>query len=165
MKKIYFVRHAKAENETKKSSDIERALNNRGKEDAQFMAKRLKKHGIFPDIIYTSSAKRALKTTKIFAEVLDLEKKKILEQDTLYASSLQEYLSTIHQIPNYYHSVVLVAHNPTITEAVEYLSGAILDELPTCAIVCIAFEVESFKEIKEESGHILFYDYPKKHKR
>ncbi len=163
MKKIYLIRHAKAET-NESVQDIDRTLNGRGKEDAKMMAKRLRKYGVVPDIIYTSTAKRAFKTTKILADFLEYEKKKIVSFDSLYESSTKAYMDLISQIPDTYDSVFLVAHNPTITEVGEYLSGAILTSMPTCAIVCISFEVDSFKEISEESGHILFFDYPKKHK-
>lgn len=163
MKKIYLIRHAKAEN-NEDVKDFDRSLNSRGKEDAKCMAKRLRKYGVAPDIIYSSSAKRALKTAKIVAEFLEYEKKKIVTFDSLYDSSIKAYVDLISQTPDTYDSLFLVAHNPTITEVGEYLSGAILTSIPTSAIVCISFEVDSFKEIGEESGHILFFDYPKKHK-
>lgn len=164
MKKLYLIRHAKAEGTSKKLDDFERNLSDKGKEEAKFMGKRLKKYGVYPDIVYTSSAKRAAKTTKIIAEILGYENKKIVEQDTLYMGSLEQYIKTIYQTPNQHNSLFIVAHNPTVTEVAEYLSGAILDDLPTSAIVCIGFEVEEFQLIKEGSGHILFYDYPNKHK-
>ena len=163
MKKIYLIRHAKAEN-SDDIKDFDRTLNGRGKEDAKFMAKRLRKYGIFPDIIYTSPAKRALKTTKILADFLEYDKKKIVSLERLYESSLRDYLDVITQTSDAHESLFLVAHNPTITEVGEYLSGAILISIPTSAIVCICFDVDSFKEIGEESGDVLFFDYPKKHK-
>lgn len=163
MKKIYLIRHAKAEN-SEDIKDFDRNLTGRGKEDAKFMAKRLRKYGVMPDIIYTSPAKRALKTTKILTDFLKCEKKKIVSIERLYESSLRDYLDIITQASDEHDSLFLVAHNPTITEVGEYLSGAILTSIPTSAIVCIRCEVDSFKEIREESGEVLFFDYPKKHK-
>ena len=83
----------------------------------------------------------------------------------MYESSYENYLELIHSTKDKHSSLFIIAHNPTITEVGERLSGAILTNIPTCAIVCIAFEVESFKEITEESGHILFFDFPKKHRK
>jgi len=163
MKKIYLIRHAKSSWKDATIDDFERPLNGRGKRDVAFMGKRLKMFEVMPDLIYTSPAKRAEKTAKEIAKEIACDKKKIKLNDTLYEGSYESYLDLIHTIDDHYSSIFIIAHNPTITEVGERLSGAILSNIPTCAIVCISFDVESFKEITEESGHILFFDYPKKH--
>ena len=163
MKKIYFIRHAKSSWKDEGVDDFERPLNSRGKRDVIFMGRRLKMFDVKPDLIYTSPAKRAEKTAKEIAREIDYEKKKIKTVDALYEGSYENYLELIHATDDKYTSIFIIAHNPTITEVGERLSGAILSNIPTCAIVCISFDVESFQEITEESGHILFFDYPKKH--
>lgn len=163
MKKIYFIRHAKSSWKDETIDDFERPLNSRGKRDVAFMGKRLKMFEVKPDIIYTSPAVRAQKTAKELVKEMDYDKKKIKTIDTLFESSYEHYMDLIHATDDQYASIFIIAHNPTITEVGERLSGAILSNIPTCAIVCISFEVESFKDISEESGHILFFDYPKKH--
>ncbi len=45
MKKIYFIRHAKAIKEA--SSDFDRDLNDKGKMNAKFMGRRLKKIALY----------------------------------------------------------------------------------------------------------------------
>lgn len=163
MKKIYLIRHAKSSWKDETLDDFERPLNGRGKRDVAFMGKRLKIFDVMPDLIYTSPAKRALKTAKELAKELECDKKRIISADTLYEGSYESYLDLIHSADDKHASIFIIAHNPTITEVGERLSGAILSNIPTCAIVCISFDVQSFKEITEESGHILFFDYPKKH--
>jgi phosphohistidine phosphatase len=163
MKKIYFIRHAKSSWKDEMLADFDRPLNGRGKRDVVFMGKRLKMFDVMPDLIYTSPAKRAEKTTKELAREINCDKKKIKSIDALYEGSYESYLELIHSTDDKHASVFIIAHNPAITEVGERLSGAILSNIPTCAIVCISFDVSSFKEITEESGHILFFDYPKKH--
>ena len=67
MKTIYFIRHAKSIHDGV-TPDFERDLNTRGKDNAKMMGKRLKKMKIFPDAVYTSSAKRTLKTAFLICE-------------------------------------------------------------------------------------------------
>jgi phosphohistidine phosphatase len=143
--------------------DFSRPLNGRGKRDVLFMAERLKQFHVKPSFMYSSPANRAYKTAKEIAKVIEYDKKEIVCTESLYESSYEAYLDVIHATNDKHSSLFIIAHNPTITEVGERLSGAILTNIPTCAIVCIAFEVESFKDIVEESGHILFFDYPKKH--
>ena len=163
MKKIYLIRHAKSSWKETGLSDFERPLNKRGKSDLEFMAKRLKFFGVMPDLILSSPAKRAKTTAKGIAQTIGYDKSKIVYIDSLYESSYQTYRYILDSLDESISSVFIVAHNPTITEVGEILSGAILTNMPTCSIVCMEFKADSFKEIEEGSGKILFFDYPKKH--
>lgn len=163
MKKIYLIRHAKSSWKDETLDDFSRPLNGRGKRDVEFMGKRLALFHVEPDAIFSSTAKRAEKTAKALAKSIAFDRKKIVYTDALYESTFEHYLELLHGMDDAYESIFLIAHNPTITEVGERLSGAILSNIPTCAIVCISFDVEHFSEITEESGHILFFDYPKKH--
>jgi len=163
MKKIYLIRHAKSSWKEEGKSDFERGLNKRGKSDLKYMANRLKSFDVMPDLILSSPAKRAKKTAIEIAKTIGYKTDDISFQDCLYNSSYDSYMYLLDSLDNKYDSIFIIAHNPTITEAGELLSGAILTNMPTCSIVCIEFDTDSFKNIKEGSGKILFFDYPKKH--
>jgi phosphohistidine phosphatase len=163
MKKIYLIRHAKASNSEFGMSDFQRPLSKKGKSDVIYMAKRLKNFEILPDLVISSPAKRAKTTAEVIAETINYQKSKIMYLESLYDSSYQAYRYLLDSLDDSLNSIFMVAHNPTITEVGETLSGAILTNMPTCSIVCIEFDVQSFKDIKENSGKILFFDYPKKH--
>jgi phosphohistidine phosphatase len=165
VKTIYFIRHAKSD-WSGNCSDFDRDLNARGLENALFMAKRLKKYGVKPNIIISSPAKRAFNTAKIITERLKTQtQEKIFKTDiNLYLTSPKVYLETIRQINDKYKTVFIVGHNPAITEICESLSGANIGNIPTCGIFCIEFNVESFSKISSSDGKKLFFDFPKKHK-
>ncbi|WP_024955844.1 SixA phosphatase family protein [Sulfurospirillum arcachonense] len=163
MKTIYLIRHAKSSWNEIGISDFERPLNKRGKRDLPYMADRLKKFKIKPDLILSSPAKRAQKTAKVIAETIGYDKDEISYKESLYESSYTTYRYLLDSLSDDLNSIFIVAHNPTLTDVGERLSGAILTNIPTCSIVCIEFDVESFQDIKEESGKIMFFDYPKKH--
>lgn len=164
MKKIYFIRHAKSSWDDTCIDDFSRPLNKRGKKTLEFMAKRLKSFKIKPDLILSSPAKRARKTAEGIAQIIGFSQSSIVFHDALYDSSYQVYRYLLDSIDDAIESVFIVAHNPTITQTAELLSGAILTNMPTCSIVCIEFDVDHFADISEESGKVLFFDYPKKHK-
>lgn len=163
MKKIYLIRHAKSSWSEEGMSDFDRPLNKRGKKDLPFMANRLKEFGIKPDLILSSTAKRAQKSARGIAETIGYSVDKISYDESLYDSSYTTYRYLLDSLDDKLDSLFIVAHNPTLTEVGERLSGAILTNIPTCSIVCMEFDVESFRDIQEESGKILFFDYPKKH--
>ncbi len=163
MKTIYLIRHAKSSWSEIGVSDYERPLNRRGKKDLSFMANRLKEFGIKPDLILSSPAKRAKKTTKKIASTIGYDEENIVYKESLYDSSYTNYRYLLDELNDNINSIFIIAHNPTLTDVGEKLSGAILTNIPTCSIVAIEFEVDSFKDITEGIGKIIFFDYPKKH--
>ena len=68
MKTVYIIRHAKSGWGDATLSDMERPLNERGKKDAEDMAKRLKAKDADISLFMSSPAKRALKTAKAFCK-------------------------------------------------------------------------------------------------
>ncbi|MDR2081655.1 MAG: histidine phosphatase family protein [Campylobacteraceae bacterium] len=162
MKTIYFIRHAKSDWGVK-CDDFDRSLNKRGEKDAPFMAERLKKYGVKPDIVISSPAKRALSTAKIIVDELKLSENRLKTDINLYLTSPQEYLRLIRKIDDKYSAVFIVGHNPAITEICEILSGIQIGNIPTCGIFCIEFDTEFFSAISANGGEKLFFDFPKKH--
>ncbi len=160
MKTLYFVRHAKSSWKNPRLEDFDRPLNGRGKRDAPFMAKRLKRFKVKPDLILSSPALRAKKTAQAIAKSLDL---KVTYEPRLYEASVETYLQILQELDDLLEKVIIVGHNPEITQTCEILSDTILGNIPTCGIVGIECDVQSFKELEEGSGRVLFFDYPKKH--
>jgi len=58
--------------------------------------------------------------------------------------------------------VMLVCHNPTITEFANSLSGANIDNIPTCGLVKLKLDINSWGHAESGKGTLLDFDYPKK---
>ncbi|BCX79436.1 histidine phosphatase family protein [Campylobacter sp. 19-13652] len=159
MKKIYLIRHAKAE-KTEKIDDFERELNARGKEDIKIMAASLLSLDIVPDAVYTSVAKRCIQTAKRFCDILKF-KGKIEVLDGLYQASANDIISLVLGLNSELNEVFIIGHNPAITEASEVISHSIIDAMPTCGICCIEFE-NGFLDTQHTK--LAFFDFPKNHK-
>lgn len=63
--------------------DFDRPLNSRGKQNAPLMGNILKDRNIFPDLILSSPAKRAKKTAKIIANMIEYPHKITYDKKTL----------------------------------------------------------------------------------
>ena len=157
MKTLYLIRHAKSDWENPQLKDIERHLNPRGYASANTMSKRFKDK---PDLIISSPAIRAISTALIFARNLNYNTNTILIKQELYDTSVKDYLSVINSIENKYNSVLLFAHNPTISDVAIILTKALPTEMPTCATAGISFNTDDWK--KALSGELFLFDYPKK---
>jgi phosphohistidine phosphatase len=164
MKKLCIVRHAKSSWDDPGLLDLERPLNKRGKRDAPFMGERLKKYKVKPDLIISSPAKRAMKTAKIIASKINYPVKKITTADIIYNGSSFDLLSLIRNTDEAISEVMLFGHNPEITALVNYLSEKRILNVPTCGFLCVEFNIDSWKEVSDKNGNVLFFDYPKKHR-
>ena len=162
MKTLYLFRHAKSSWEDSSLGDFDRPLNERGKRDAPIMAERLLKKEVLPDLILSSSAKRAKKTAKKVAKGIGYPKKEIEYKRAIYDSDEDDLLKLIKQISDSYESLMLFGHNPEFTGFANDLADEAIDNIPTAGVVCIEFEVENWADIEIGKGNMVFFDYPKK---
>ena len=157
MKTLYLIRHAKSDWNNPELLDIERHLNDRGYAAANYMSQ---KFVATPDLIISSPAIRAISTALIFARNLNYNANTIVIKQGLYESSVKDYLSVINSIDNTFESVLLFAHNPTISDVVRHLTPALPMDMPTCAIAGINFDTDDWRKAK--GGELFLFDYPKK---
>jgi phosphohistidine phosphatase len=161
MKTIYIVRHAKSSWAIEGLEDFERPLNERGRIDAPAMGYKLFQKKVKPDLILSSAAFRTISTSKLIAREIGYDLKNIQLKFGLYAASLNVILSEISDISNSVNSVMLVGHNPGMTQTTAFLCEKFNDEFPTCGIACLKLNIEKWEEIKENSGELIWFDYPK----
>lgn len=159
MKKIFLVRHAKSDWNNSEIEDIERPLNDRGYSNANQMSKSFK---TMPDLIVSSPAIRAISTALIFARNLNYDPNNLQIRKELYEASEKDYLSVIHQLDDQYNTIMLFAHNPTISTVAESLVKSLPMEMATCAIAGISFDCSKWSDIKNNQGDLFLFDYPKK---
>ena len=161
MKRIVLVRHAKAV-PYGYDDDFSRDLADRGVNDAELVAKELKRQGIKPDVMISSPANRAIQTARIFAENVGFDKKKILEVENIYnGMTTSEFLDLIRELPDQAEIVFFFGHNP----AFFYYTGNLLedfrDDMPTCSTVGIDFFVDLWREVEARSGKRAFHLVPR----
>ena len=160
MKKLYIIRHAKSSRSDETLKDFERPLSKRGKANAPMMGERLKENGIMPDIIISSPAKRAKTTAEIIAKEIGY-KKKILFDENIYESSVDELRKILRAIDDKNSAAFLVGHNPSLNDLANYYVHH-EENIPTCGIMEIAFECDTWAEIEPKNAKLLSFEYPKK---
>ena len=161
MKTLYLVRHAKSSWKSLELADAERPLNKRGKRDAPFMAKLLRTMGVKLDVLMASPAARAVTTATIFAEKIKYPEKKILLKNELYEGDDEALVRMIQETDDSFQHVMLVGHNPALTTVVNTLCDAEIENIPTCGVVCVEFDITTWREVNERHGKLIFFEYPK----
>ena len=161
MKELYLVRHAKSSWDFPNLSDHDRPLNGRGKRNAPEMGKRLKSLGILPDLLISSTAKRAYKTAKAIADEIGYSTEKIIVASDIFHASIENILDIVNDQLEETKSLMLFGHNPGFTWFANSFGVLEIGNIPTAGIV--AFEVtKPWKDVTWGDGSMLFFDYPKK---
>lgn len=136
------MRHAKSDWASSELSDHQRPLNKRGLRAAPLMAALLSEKKLVPDLVISSDALRAQQTSTLVTETWGLAER-LQVTPRLYLAEPSTYLEILTEAPVGTSSVLLVGHNPGISDLVRLLTGEEL-ELPTAAVVQIALQVNEF---------------------
>ena len=162
MKKLFIVRHAKSSWDSLELDDYDRPLNKRGKKNAPEMGMRLAKRLVKPDMIITSSAKRAAATARRIAEEISFPVKNINKESQFYHGSVGDMISIMQGVSSDVNTLMVFGHNPTLTDLTNYLSGSDIYNIPTCGVAEMEFDVSSWDKIGKKSASLISFDYPKK---
>jgi phosphohistidine phosphatase len=161
MKSVIIIRHAKSSWDNVGESDFDRPLNDRGKEDAPKMAKRLLERDVTIDAFISSSAKRARKTAALFIKEFNGDKEDIILVPELYLAGPDAFFDAIAKAPASAKTIALVGHNPGITEFANELTDVRIDDMPTCAIFAVKADIKEWSAFREAEKQYWFFDYPK----
>lgn len=161
MKQVILVRHAKSSWKDMSLRDHDRPLNARGKRDAPFMAQQLLDKVETADAIVASSAVRAQKTAKHFKTAFEDSLEEFITTSDLYHASPQEIMSVIQQVDDQYNRILVFGHNPGFTQFANMFSDIYIDNVPTCGIVCVDFNVVNWNKVSSPSGKLKYMMYPK----
>ena len=162
MKTLYLVRHAKSSWKFPELDDFDRPLNRRGKRDAPMMGKRLQRRGILPDLIMSSPAKRARKIAQAVAKAVGYPASAVAHAPEIYEASADSLLTLLRAVDDQVAVLMLVGHNPELTDLSNHLTAHPIDNVVTSGVVAIEFATERWAEVGQRSkGKFLWYDYPK----
>lgn len=150
-KSITVIRHAKSSWETA-DADHQRPLNPRGCADASLIAEFLVDHSLITDAVFCSDAKRARQTLQILNTSLQLDEHKLKFIPEMYLAELNELLVIINTAPSLSENLMLIGHNPGLTDLCNYLVDDDLDHLPTCGVYAINLHVDDWQAVCEGVG-------------
>lgn len=161
MRTLFLIRHAKSSWDNPGLRDFNRPLNERGIRDAPQMAKLLVKQGIKPDLLVSSPAKRAISTALFFAEAFGIADEAVVREQDIYEASLVEILRIVERLPDTAPTVLLFGHNPTLTDVTNIFSERFIDNVPTCGIVQIESNTDTWAAFDADNAKVTKCFFPK----
>lgn len=160
MKFIYILRHAKTIHGGGNLKDFDRYLTPEGYRQAVAMANKIHETADLPQLLIASPARRAEETAKIFAEILGYSYEEIIQDQSLYFGDLDNLLEIVRYLPDSIDSAMIIGHNPTVLEAVNFLSRTPVHHFPPCSLAGIQLQIEKWQLLKAHCGIININENP-----
>ncbi|NHZ70340.1 MAG: histidine phosphatase family protein [Proteobacteria bacterium] len=123
MLNLMVMRHAKSDWDAGSPDDHGRPLSRRGIASAERMGEVLRDLEIAPELVISSTAKRARATAEL-ARVTGGWSARLILSDELYGASVGDTLTVLGQLADTHSRVMVVGHQPTWSMLVQHLTGA-----------------------------------------
>ncbi|MPY70706.1 MAG: histidine phosphatase family protein [Alphaproteobacteria bacterium] len=137
-RELILLRHGKAESGAG-GGDRRRALTERGLRDAARAGLWLRREGLSPDHVVSSTAIRAFATAEAACRALGVSEDAIVQDARIYEAGTETLLTVIRELPPAGRRVLLVGHNPGFESLAEALSGRPA-KLRTADLACLRLE-------------------------
>jgi phosphohistidine phosphatase len=152
MKSLLIMRHAKSSWDNPAQNDHDRPLNKRGRRDAPRMGLWLRERSLVPDLIVSSSARRAIETTELLAP--ECGALAVETEPPLYHASPETWTHVIRSLPDSASRVLCIGHNPGIEEFLRLLTGDDVS-MPTAAIAWLELPIDAWRRFDARSSASL----------
>lgn len=127
------------------------------------MARRLCAKGVRLDQAIVSPARRAWETLCFFTKSLEVPKAKVKVEEALYDATVEVWLRLIRQLDESWQTVMMVGHNPAITDLAHFLGRTDILNVPTCGILECRFHGDRWSSLEKETNRLTIdFDHPKR---
>jgi phosphohistidine phosphatase len=159
MKKIVFVRHAKA-NKNDVGPDKERPLTPRAVECTKAVVSSLSSEGIVFGCVATSPAVRAVDTARIFAETIGGSDALVIIPEWYESMTIKSLGTWICGIPSYIDTAVVVGHNPDLLLVIQHFDPSFNDHISPAGTIVMRFPTDAWNAVPSLKGEILSFKVP-----
>lgn len=161
MKTLTILRHAKSSWKDPTLIDHDRPLNRRGSRDLPVMGRRIHEAGIRPALILSSTAVRAWTTAKGIAKEISYPTEFLQREQRLYHAGIRRILEVLGEQDNSFNNIMIVGHNPGLTDFANFLVPDVTDNIPTCGVLSVTIDSDDWN-LENKDAKLVHYDYPKR---
>ncbi|HEX4272458.1 MAG TPA: histidine phosphatase family protein [Rhizomicrobium sp.] len=170
MKRLFLLRHAKAQPADGGCEDFDRTLMLSGMQDGAAMARYLRKSDYQVELILCSSSARTTQTAELVLQQLESE---IDYREGLYLADPAKILAAVRGAPVQVTNLMVVGHNPGLEATAAYLARepvrrkerarheALEEKFPTCALAILDFDIGRWRDVVQSGGKLVDFVRPK----
>jgi phosphohistidine phosphatase len=125
------------------------------------MGVRLASSGARPSLIMVSPARRARETATIVATKLGYPREFLQRENDLYLATPDDIVAVIGEQDDAFMDVVVVGHNPGLSELVNRLLPGQIENVPTSGLVGILLDIRSWGDLGNTTGELAHFEYPR----
>lgn len=171
MRELIVLRHAKSSWDDIDKRDHDRRLASRGIEAAKRMGALILQRGWVPDRIICSTAARTQETLELArADWPTMAPIDTTTLAALYLATPLRLFEIVREQPDEARRLLVIGHNPGLHGFLTRLAGhgdkadiATLNvKFPTAALAAVALEIDTWRALEWNTGHLLGYEFPKK---
>jgi len=155
MKTLFLLRHAKAGDEEPPLPDSRRPLTDRGFHDARLVSEALRQQDLIPEKIITSDAVRAYTTAFVFLATFEKISDYIVLENSLYESTVQDYMKVISGIDDSISSCMIVGHNNTISQVAIELLKRNFEGMKTSGVLVFTSDAKTWAEFSASTCKLV----------
>jgi len=161
MRRLILFRHAKTERAAHGQADLDRALTDRGRGDAETMGAYIASHGLAPTHVLVSPARRTRQTWDIMAARMTPPPHATLDE-RIYDASPERLFRLVETADPAASSLMIVGHNPGLHDlAVALIATGDIDAreqlregFPTSALAVLDFAFKAWGDLHLQSGRL-----------
>ena len=170
MKRLFLLRHSKAQPADGATEDFDRTLMLSGMQDGAAMARHLRKADHAPDLILCSASARTTQTAELVLQELDAP---IEYRENLYLAEAAKIIAAVRGAPAAVSSLMIVGHNPGLENCATQLARepvrrkertryeALEEKFPTSALAILDFDVGRWRDVEPGTGKLVDFVRPK----
>jgi phosphohistidine phosphatase len=147
VRRLTLLRHAHAEDRHPSGRDFERRLDAQGIEEARRSVIRLVAQAGVPMLIVASTAQRTRHTAQLLREAAQLSGDALQFDERLYNAGPADLRAVLRAVDPAITHLVLVGHNPGISELCRLLMGAAPEGLATAQFHSAVFAAAGWNEV------------------
>jgi phosphohistidine phosphatase len=168
MRRLLLLRHAKSSWAIPGQRDFDRPLSPRGLRAAPRIARYVADHGLAPDAVICSPARRTRATLDLMLETLPAPASVRYDQ-ALYEGTAATLVALVRAGGDEHATIMIVGHNPGMQDAAILLVAAddrpmsreIADKYPTAALAVIDFACDRWADVAPDNGTLQAFVTPR----
>jgi phosphohistidine phosphatase len=162
MKKIHLLRHAKSSWENTLLDDIHRPLNQRGIRSCELMASPIVDTGCEFINVFSSPAVRAQSSIELLASNIPEISFNWQTDERLYCFDSADLHLWCAALDESISEVMIIGHNPALTDFCNELSHANINNIPTCGYAQLTAQKEfNWQQVSDASFELTHFLRPK----